>query len=124
MTSAAYLSLYIREGLPPFITEVQLSQHAAKLQQSDIIIDVAVRKIHVTGHCVGYAYITCSSPVVVQKTASTMNNTTIAAGYKLKVLYSTKSTVTTVTVYHQIGQSSRNHSSVKIETNCPRGFAQ
>ena len=89
MTSAAYLSLYIREGLPPFITEVQLCQHAAKLQQSDIIIDVAVRKIHVTGHCVGYAYITCSSPVVVQKTASTMNNTTIAAGYKLKVLYST-----------------------------------
>ena len=93
MTSNTYkpnsLSVFISDGLPPFIKEEQIRQHAAKLgiQESDII-DIAVHK-DVTGNCVGYAYITCSSPDAAQKTASILNKTSIAAGYKLKVFYST-----------------------------------
>lgn len=43
----------------------------------------------VAGHCAVYAYITCASPEVARCTASKLNSTIIAAGFKLKVYHAT-----------------------------------
>ena len=83
------LSIFIREGLPPDVTEEQIRQHACSqaIENSDII-DISVH-MDVAGHCAVHAYITCSSPEAAKRTAAKLNRTIIAAGYKLDVHYST-----------------------------------
>ena len=83
------LSIFIREGLPAHITKEQIRQHAHSqgIKDSDII-DISVH-MDVVGHCAVHAYVTCSSPVAAKRTAAKLNESTIAAGYKLKVYYAT-----------------------------------
>ena len=82
-------NIFIREGLPPDVTEEQIHQYAHRqgIKDSDII-DITVH-MDVAGHCAVHAYITCSSPEAAKITAAKLNGT-IAAGYNLKVYHATE----------------------------------
>ena len=82
------MKIFIKEGLPPYVTEEQIRQHASRLGVKDSdILDIAVHR-DVTGLCVGYAYITCSSAETAIATTAKLNKSTFAHEYKLKVYHS------------------------------------
>ena len=82
------MKIFIKEGLPPYVTEEQIRQHASRLGVKDSdILDIAVHR-DVTGLCVGYAYITCSSAETAIATTAKLNKSTFTHECKLKVYHS------------------------------------